>query len=72
MGLPRQQRAVSRVDDWKTVNSRTTSAPDGHNRNLYAGTIGRLSVQGSHFYHATVGHLLRNRAAVNYKFSATA
>ena len=40
--------------------------PDGHNHNLYAGTIAKLSVQGSYFHHATVGHLLKSRAAFNH------
>jgi hypothetical protein len=40
--------------------------PDGHNHNLYAGTIARLSVTGSYFHHAYVGHLLKSRAAVNH------
>jgi len=40
--------------------------PDGHNHNLYAGTIARLSVTGSYFHHAHVGHLLKSRAAVSY------
>ncbi len=38
---------------------------DGQSHNLYAGTIARLSVIGSHFHHAIVGHLLKSRAAVN-------
>ena len=40
--------------------------PDGHNHNLYAGHIARLSVKGSYFHHARVGHLLKSRAAVNH------
>jgi len=40
--------------------------PDGHNHNLYAGTIKRLSVTGSYFHHAAEGHLLKSRAALNY------
>jgi hypothetical protein len=39
--------------------------PDGHNHNLYAGHIARLSVTGSYFHHARTGHLLKSRAAVN-------
>ena len=39
--------------------------PDGHNHNLYAGTIKRLSVSGSYFHHAHAGHLLKSRAAHN-------
>ncbi len=39
--------------------------PDGHNHQLYAGTIGRLAVADSHFHHGTIGHLLKSRAAVN-------
>ncbi|MBC7732898.1 MAG: hypothetical protein H7306_13515, partial [Bacteriovorax sp.] len=40
--------------------------PDGHNHNLYAGTIKRLSVTGSYFHHAHIGHLLKSRAAFNH------
>jgi hypothetical protein len=40
--------------------------PDGHNHNLYAGRIARLSVSGSYFHHAHTGHLLKSRAAENY------
>lgn len=42
--------------------------PDGHNHNLYAGQIARLSVTGSYFHHARVGHLLKSRAAVSQIF----
>lgn len=42
--------------------------PDGHNHNLYAGSIAKLAVRGSCFHHATVGHLLKSRAAVNHIF----
>lgn len=42
--------------------------PDGHNHNLYVGGIARLSVIGSYFHHATIGHLLKSRAAVNHIF----
>jgi hypothetical protein len=38
---------------------------DGKSHNLYAGRIGRLSVTGSYFHHARVGHLLKSRAADN-------
>ena len=40
--------------------------PDGHNHNLYAGRIARLSVTGSYFHHARIGHLLKSRAAANH------
>jgi hypothetical protein len=40
--------------------------PDGHNHNLYAGRIARLSVTGSYFHHAHIGHLLKSRAAVSH------
>ncbi|WP_114971818.1 hypothetical protein [Rhodoferax ferrireducens] len=40
--------------------------PDGHNHNLYVGQIARLSVKGSYFHHAHIGHLLKSRAAVNH------
>ncbi|OOG51175.1 hypothetical protein [Polaromonas sp. C04] len=39
--------------------------PDGHNHNLYVGQIARLSVTGSYFHHAHIGHLLKSRAAVS-------
>jgi hypothetical protein len=42
--------------------------PDGHNHNLYAGRIARLSVVGSYFHHARIGHLLKTRAAVKQIF----
>ena len=38
---------------------------DGQSHNLYVGAIARLSVTGSYFHHARVGHLLKSRAAVN-------
>ena len=41
---------------------------DGQSHNLYAGAIARLSVTGSYFHHANVGHLLKSRAAVNRIF----
>jgi hypothetical protein len=40
--------------------------PDGHNHNLYAGTIARLSVTGSYFHHARTGHLLKSRARTSW------
>lgn len=39
---------------------------DGQSHNLYVGGIARLSVTGSYFHHAKVGHLLKSRAAVNH------
>lgn len=38
---------------------------DGLTHNLYVGAIARLSVKGSYFHHAIVGHLVKSRAAVN-------
>lgn len=38
---------------------------DGKTHNLYVGAIARLTVSGSYFHHARVGHLLKSRAAVN-------
>ena len=40
--------------------------PDGHNHNLYAGQIARLSVTGSYFHHARSGHLIKSRAAESH------
>lgn len=42
--------------------------PDGHNHNLYVGTIARLSVTGCYLHHARTGHLLKSRAATNHIF----
>ena len=39
--------------------------PDEPNHNLYVGQIARLSVTGSYFHHAHIGHLLKSRAAVS-------
>lgn len=41
---------------------------DGQSHNVYAGAIAELSVTGSYFHHANVGHLLKSRAAVNRIF----
>lgn len=41
---------------------------DGQSHNLYVGSIARLSVKGSYFHHARVGHLLKSRAAENHIF----
>lgn len=38
---------------------------DGQSHDLYVGAIARLSVTGSYFHHAIVGHLLKSRAARN-------
>jgi hypothetical protein len=40
----------------------SNGAGDGQSHNLYAGAIARLSVSGSYFHHAKVGHLLKSRA----------
>lgn len=49
------------------VNSEfgNNGAGDGQSHNLYVGAIARLSVMGSYFHHAKVGHLLKSRAAIN-------
>lgn len=39
---------------------------DGHNHQLYAGRIGKLTVRGSYLHHGHIGHLLKSRAAVNH------
>lgn len=39
---------------------------DGKNHHVYAGAIGRLTVQGSSFHGARGGHLLKSRAQVNH------
>jgi hypothetical protein len=40
-------------------------AGDGYSHNLYVNRIARLSVRGTSFTNARVGHLLKSRAAVN-------
>ena len=40
-------------------------AGDGQSHNLYVGQIRQLTVIGSYFHHARVGHLLKSRAARN-------
>lgn len=42
--------------------------PDGHNHNLYVGSIASLSVTGSYFHHGVTGHLLKSRASQNRIF----
>ena len=41
-------------------------AGDGQSHNLYVGAISKLTVSGSYFHHAHVGHLLKSRAAENH------
>lgn len=41
-------------------------AGDGYSHNLYVGAIKKLSVTGSYFHHAKVGHLLKSRARENH------
>jgi hypothetical protein len=38
---------------------------DGLTHNLYVGAIARLSVSGSYFHHALIGHLIKSRARVS-------
>jgi hypothetical protein len=38
---------------------------DGHNHQLYVGSIARLAVRGSYFHQGFIGHLVKSRAAVN-------
>lgn len=39
--------------------------PDGHNHQLYAGTIRTLAVRGCWLHHGSIGHLLKSRAAAS-------
>jgi hypothetical protein len=41
-------------------------AGDGQSHNLYVGALKKLTVSGSYFHHARVGHLLKSRAAENH------
>lgn len=52
--------AVLEVEDCEFAHN---FRPDGHNHNLYAGRIARLSVAGCYLHHARTGHLLKSRAA---------
>lgn len=38
---------------------------DGQSHNIYIGAIGALTIKGSYFHHANVGHLIKSRAATN-------
>ncbi|MDR3227229.1 MAG: hypothetical protein LBT56_06120, partial [Prevotellaceae bacterium] len=38
---------------------------DGYSHNLYVGYIAKVSVSGSYFHHADIGHLLKSRAALS-------
>lgn len=40
-------------------------AGDGYSHGLYAGHIGRLTLQGCYFHHGRAGHLLKSRAATS-------
>lgn len=42
--------------------------PDGHDHQLYAGSIASLAVWGCWFHHGSVGHLLKSRATVSRIF----
>lgn len=41
-------------------------AADGFSHNLYVGAIRKLTVTGSYFHHAKIGHLLKSRALENH------
>ena len=41
-------------------------AGEGYSHNLYVGAIKKLTVTGSYFHHAIVGHLLKSRARENH------
>lgn len=43
-------------------------AGDGRSHNIYIGHIQKLTVTGSYFHHAKVGHLLKSRALESYIF----
>jgi hypothetical protein len=55
--------AVLEIEDSEFADN---GRDDGHNHNLYVGSIARFSVSGSYFHHAHTGHLLKSRAAVNH------
>jgi hypothetical protein len=51
------------IEDSEFANN---GSGDGYTHNLYVGAIRKLSVRGSYFHHAKVGHLLKSRAAENF------
>jgi hypothetical protein len=57
----------NRMSELRIENSEFggNGAGDGRSHNLYVGQIRRLTVIGSYFHHARVGHLLKSRAARN-------
>jgi hypothetical protein len=42
--------------------------PDGHNHNIYIGTVRSFTLRDSHIHHATVGHNVKSRAHRNFIF----
>jgi len=42
--------------------------PDGHNHNIYIGTVRSFTLRESHVHHATVGHNVKSRAHRNFIF----
>jgi hypothetical protein len=55
-------QAQLRIENSEFSNN---GAGDGQSHNLYVGSIAQLSVVGSYFHHARVGHLLKSRAREN-------
>jgi hypothetical protein len=53
---------VLEIEDSEFVDN---GAGDGYSHNLYVGSIGRLTVQGSYFHRARAGHLFKSRAREN-------
>lgn len=62
VGAPKAPQATLRIESSEFAYSRV---PGRWGHNLYVGTIASLSVTGSYFHHAGVGHLLKSRARVN-------
>ena len=61
-GSARDANATLRIESSEFAYS---AVKDRWGHNLYVGGIGMLSVTGSYFHHAGVGHLLKSRARVN-------
>lgn len=61
-GAPKAADAVLQIESSEFAYSRV---PGRWGHNLYVGTIASLSVTGSYFHHAGIGHLLKSRARVS-------
>jgi hypothetical protein len=62
-----QQGILSNPDPSGSITIRNTEfghngAGNGYSHNLYIGAVGSLTIEGSYFHHAVVGHQIKSRA----------